>query len=72
MAHLTPAPLPRFSRGPCPKCGHEVLRVRWCDGSLDRRVRGESCPDGDRDHVHLTCPICTYTTVCAPLDGGRA
>lgn len=56
-----------FSRGPCPKCGAEAMRLRWCDGSPGRTFRAELCPELDRDHMHLTCTTCTYTTACSPL-----
>jgi hypothetical protein len=67
MAHFIPPILPPFSRGPCPKCGAEAMRVRWCDGSVGRSFRSELCPELDRDHMHLTCATCTYTTACSPL-----
>jgi NMD protein affecting ribosome stability and mRNA decay len=67
MPHFVPPLLPPFKRGPCPKCGAEAMRLRWCDASSARRVRGELCPDADWDHMHLTCPICAYCAVCAPL-----
>jgi len=69
MAKFIPIPpvLRPFSRGPCPKCGAEAVRVRWCDGSAGRSFRSELCPELDRDHMHLTCTTCTYTTACSPL-----
>jgi hypothetical protein len=63
-----PAPLPVFRRGPCPKCGEDVMRLRWCDGSIARSLRAEPCPDWNADHLHLLCPTCGYHTVCAPKD----
>jgi hypothetical protein len=38
MARFIPL-LPPFTRGPCPKCGAESLRLRWCDASSARSVR---------------------------------
>lgn len=63
-----PPPLPSFSRGPCPKCGHSVLRPLWCNGY---RISGrpDRCPPGDHDHMHLTCPECAYWVVTLPKDG---
>lgn len=59
----------------CPKCGSTDLKPRWGDGSGARCGYLGLCRwVGDAlraNHVHITCQICHYEWLEAPLDAAQ-
>lgn len=53
---------------PCPKCASTGTWMTYCDGCILRptsslaggRYRDDYCADGDPEHFHRGCKVCSY------------